>query len=152
VCNGDEVCNAGACAGVAVTCDDGDACTDDRCVEPGGCAHDAVTDCCVADGECDDGDPCTDDACVASRCESAPIAGCGVDGGAAGIDAGADGGAPSLDGSVGLDSGADAGTEPTMEGGCGCRAAGASDRGAPSVLFLMGLVALRLARRRRLAV
>jgi slime mold repeat-containing protein len=47
VCNGEETCRAGTCAaGAAPSCDDGDACTVDRCDASRGCLHDrlALTD------------------------------------------------------------------------------------------------------------
>ncbi len=51
------------------TCDDGDPCTDDSCVEGTGCTHKAKN--------CDDGDPCTLDACDASGCKHSPGSTCG---------------------------------------------------------------------------
>jgi hypothetical protein len=86
VCDGAERCQAGRCVrGVALDCDDGVACTVDRCVEPSGCEHvpdDARCPGSFCDGEahcdpargcvseppvvCDDGDMCTQ-----SRCDEA---------------------------------------------------------------------------------
>lgn len=83
---GDGVCEAGACAIAAKSCDDGKVCTVDACEASKGCTHvpgsgacedgDACTeaDTC-ADGvckpgpakSCDDGNPCTADACVAAK-------------------------------------------------------------------------------------
>src|SRR6185436_18407831 len=58
-CDGAETCASGSCRpGVAVVCDDGIACTTDRCDEPSrSCkgAPDAT--------RCIDGDPCTADSC-----------------------------------------------------------------------------------------
>jgi len=43
-CNGGETCQAGTCQGGApLSCDDGNACTEDRCVSGSGCAHIAIT-------------------------------------------------------------------------------------------------------------
>jgi pectate lyase-like protein len=52
-------------------CDDGVACTQDRCGEQGQCSNTAVAGCCTTDVECDDGDACTVDSCNAGRCRSA---------------------------------------------------------------------------------
>ena len=58
-CNGVELCQSGACqAGTAVSCDDGDLCTTDKCVAVGGEAT-----CQFAAVSCDDGDLCTADSC-----------------------------------------------------------------------------------------
>ena len=82
-CTVGDVCQAGECApGVAVTCNDGNLCTDDLCQPQSGCLHENnVVDCSdgdvcttadICDGgvctggpalECDDGNGCTDDAC-----------------------------------------------------------------------------------------
>ena len=48
-------------------CEDENLCTSDSC-SPGGCRHDAIAGCCVADSECDDGNPCTQDQCQANQC------------------------------------------------------------------------------------
>lgn len=88
-CTISERCQAGNCvAGVAVSCDDGNACTEDACDPPGGCTITFSASACD-DGDactapdrctqgacipsalvfCDDGDPCTDDTClIASGC------------------------------------------------------------------------------------
>ncbi len=81
VCDGAEVCVAGVCtAGAPPSCDDGDLCTADSCVEPGGCAHSPVAGCCNIDADCDDGDVCTADVCSGpgGTCSSSPISGCCV--------------------------------------------------------------------------
>ncbi len=58
-CTGTETCDSRSrlcAAGARVVCDDGDACTEDRCEEPTGhCAYQARN--------CDDGSSCTIDAC-----------------------------------------------------------------------------------------
>jgi N-acetylneuraminic acid mutarotase len=56
-CTAGDVCDGmGACVGgTAVSCDDGDACTQDSCGAQSGCVHTAQS--------CDDGNPCTDDSC-----------------------------------------------------------------------------------------
>jgi hypothetical protein len=82
VCDGREVCSAGSCVdGPALDCDDGDDCTTDTCMEPGGCAHASVAGCCNVALDCDDGDVCTTDDCTGSggTCTAAPISGCCVD-------------------------------------------------------------------------
>ena len=62
-------CGPGAVP-VLFECDDGDACTEDVCVD-GACQHAAVLECCRADGDCDDGIACTSDSCTpAHRCSS----------------------------------------------------------------------------------
>ncbi|MFC1610009.1 hypothetical protein ACFL6C_03565 [Myxococcota bacterium] len=56
-CTEDSVCTAGVCKGVAIDCDDQDACTLDLCDPDSGCAH-------LDDSHaCDDNNPCTHDAC-----------------------------------------------------------------------------------------
>jgi len=56
-------CQAGACTGKAVLCDDGETCTDDSCDAAKGCQH--VHNSAL----CDDGDPCTkDDSCSGGKC------------------------------------------------------------------------------------
>jgi hypothetical protein len=80
VCNGTEVCRAGACASPgALSCDDGNACTADSCAEPSGCRASPIAGCCNLTADCaDDGDVCTSERCTGpgGRCESLPIAGC----------------------------------------------------------------------------
>jgi len=55
-CTDNDTCVAGACAGAAIECDDGNLCTVDSC-DPlsGTCAHSALT--------CDDDNACTTDSC-----------------------------------------------------------------------------------------
>ena len=90
-CTTADICKAGACVGGgAVSCDDGNPCTNDACKADSGCSVTANTAqcsdghaCTVGDGctggscghtglaHCDDGKPCTDDTCE-------PVAGCVV--------------------------------------------------------------------------
>ena len=80
-CNGQDVCMSGVCApGTALDCNDSNACTTDSCVEPDGCAHMGVADCCNVDGDCDDGDLCTADTCSGpgGTCGASPITDCCV--------------------------------------------------------------------------
>jgi hypothetical protein len=92
-CNGAETCVDGACtpgtppcvdnahcdenaatclACISNTeCDDGDACTDDACVNHQ-CVETPIAGCCDADAECDDGDPCTIDTCNGNTCTHTP--------------------------------------------------------------------------------
>ncbi|MEL6177560.1 MAG: hypothetical protein AAFS10_01345, partial [Myxococcota bacterium] len=67
---------AGCCTDNA-ECDDGDACTADRC-DRAVCRHDYMggEGCCEEDAECDDGDLCTADRCEAHACTAQPIEGC----------------------------------------------------------------------------
>lgn len=55
------------CCNDDMDCDDGDACTQDYCVD-NACQHDQIPSCCNNSGECDDSNPCTDDACVNNAC------------------------------------------------------------------------------------
>ncbi|MBW2289532.1 MAG: DUF4215 domain-containing protein [Deltaproteobacteria bacterium] len=74
VCDGAETCNAiNDCqAGVPLVVDDGVACTNDSCVEPGLVVNDPD------DLQCDDGDICTADACdEITGCSNTPIFNCG---------------------------------------------------------------------------
>ena len=69
-CTAADVCTDGACAGVAVSCDDGDPCTDDSCDPASGCVHAPATG-----APCDDGSPCTvGDACQDGACAPGPSA------------------------------------------------------------------------------
>ena len=85
-CTEADVCGGGVCAGTAVVCDDGDACTTEVCVVNaegvGGCVFTNVVcpegeDCidgacvqtCTADTDCpDDGDVCTTETCINGGC------------------------------------------------------------------------------------
>lgn len=61
-CSIGDRCGAGSCAGVEVTCDDGNPCTDDACLPATGCAFLANQ------APCDDGDPCTAEECSEAAC------------------------------------------------------------------------------------
>ena len=77
VCNGTNQCKAGGCyPSPALSCDDGNICTDDDCLEPGGCDHTPVAGCCNEPADCDDSDSCTEDVCNANVCENNAIADC----------------------------------------------------------------------------
>lgn len=74
-----------ATAACPVTCDDGDACTDDRCdATTFACVHVPrdVENACRQDGHCDDGDGCTLDSCGVDaqcgwqRCQHVTVADC----------------------------------------------------------------------------
>ena len=87
---------ATGCQGNPLACDDGNACTSDRCLANGECAHTAVTcddgNTCTTDachpvtgclalpreeGSCDDGDACTSgDSCAAGACRGTPVGEC----------------------------------------------------------------------------
>ena len=95
VCTKDDVCKSGNClVGAGVSCDDGNACTDDSCDPKSGCDFKPNTNPCDADGDactvadvctsgtcvagkkkdCDDGEFCTDDLCAkdTGKCSSKP--------------------------------------------------------------------------------
>lgn len=104
-CNGAEVCNFGLCiAGTPINCSDGNPCTVDPCVEPGGCLHlpslpgitctdnnaCTVGDVCDGNGACtpgatitcNDNNECTTDTCnTASGCVFTPRTGACTDDG-----------------------------------------------------------------------
>jgi uncharacterized protein (TIGR03382 family) len=134
ICNGVDVCVAGACVSRGSPCDDGDACTADMCSEAGGCTSVRIEDCCYDSSACDDGDPCTRDECtrehvcvhdVASICSDAGIPG---------------------DGGLTADAGArDAGRGPPVDEGCDCSTSG----GPQAMSFLLVAVVAFLRRRRR---
>lgn len=74
-CAGDSLCIEtgacinGQCNGALVSCDDGNACTDDSCNPVDGCMFLSNFD------ACDDGDACTvGDACSAGQCEPGQVA------------------------------------------------------------------------------
>ena len=73
-CTIGDSCQDGACiAADALTCDDGNGCTDDYCHPTSGCLFVAN------EAWCDDGDACTKlDACAAGDCQGAPLD-CGDD-------------------------------------------------------------------------
>ena len=58
-------------------CNDGDACTNDRCVASV-CQAQPIPGCCVTTADCDDAYACTTDACVAGKCQNALLDNCCV--------------------------------------------------------------------------
>ncbi|MBM4398179.1 MAG: hypothetical protein FJ087_21140, partial [Deltaproteobacteria bacterium] len=70
----EPACDAGLCLVRPRGCDDGDACTADRCVADAGCVHDPVCRKCTSPGQCDDGSICTEDACADGTCAYTPAA------------------------------------------------------------------------------
>ncbi len=91
-CSTGDACKGGTCVGVAMQCDDKNACTVDSCDGSAGCKHAAnsaqcddgdactVGDACKAGvcgaGEkkaCDDANPCTTDSCKAGVCVHTPV-------------------------------------------------------------------------------
>ena len=75
VCNGSEVCAAGACVpGTTLICDDGDACNGAETCDPAlGCQPGTGND-------CDDGNVCTIDGCAAGSCSYTSSGQCGIGG------------------------------------------------------------------------
>ena len=68
-CTVGDLCDAGACEGVAAECDDDNSCTDDSCLPATGCVYTANND-----NQCDDGNPCsTGDHCVDGDCVSEAV-------------------------------------------------------------------------------
>lgn len=71
VCNGSEVCQAGAClSGIPLACDDGNSCTADTCDSVAGCLAPPVVD---GTGCADDGNVCTFDLCASGQCTHPPV-------------------------------------------------------------------------------
>lgn len=67
-CTTGEVCNGGACVGKAISCDDGNPCSDDGCDAKLGCTHVNNT------APCNDANACTDfDVCAAGECAGKKI-------------------------------------------------------------------------------
>ncbi|UJR84918.1 hypothetical protein [Sandaracinus amylolyticus] len=68
-CTSDDACTSdGTCDGTSIECDDGEVCTADSCDPSTGCAHDPV------EGGCDDGSACTEsDTCVEGACVGTAI-------------------------------------------------------------------------------
>jgi hypothetical protein len=58
------------------SCDDGDACTADRCT-PGGCAHPAIPNCCHTDAECGRVARCLVPRCIDHACSAGWSVACG---------------------------------------------------------------------------
>lgn len=97
-CTTGDTCTAGACAGTLETCEDGNDCTTDVCLN-GFCYHTDHTDPCddgdactttdrCAGGacvggpalDCDDGNACTTESCVpATGCDHTPVPACACD-------------------------------------------------------------------------
>lgn len=82
-CDGMELCSAGTCMpGTPVACDDGVACTNDQCAEPGGTCTFTPNDALCGAGEtCDSVDGCEPGApsCTESPCKLvSPQCGCGA--------------------------------------------------------------------------
>ncbi len=73
-CTQGDVCFDGACGGVALDCDDLNACTVDSCVSDEGCVHDSV----ALDGAtCDDGNGCNEETvCKAGACSGGKAKDC----------------------------------------------------------------------------
>lgn len=72
----DDQCINGECFSFVIDCDDNDPCTDDFC-DNGFCFSDDNGLCgCLTDLDCVDHDICTDDACVGGTCVSIVIEGC----------------------------------------------------------------------------
>ncbi len=77
-CVGGTACSGGACGGgLALACDDGNACTIDYCDTLAGCGSlPTESPCCTGVvSVCDDGDPCTADVCdpVTTDCTNQPM-------------------------------------------------------------------------------
>jgi len=83
-CTVDDKCQDGACIpGAALTCNDGDQCTNDSCNPLSGCVYAPISPCCgngqvEAGEECDDGNLNGGDGCDAG-CQNEPV--CGNPGG-----------------------------------------------------------------------
>lgn len=65
LCGGTDLCCAGSC--VPAGCEDGNACTDDRCDAMAGCLHDDNTASCDDRNACTQNDSCRDGACGGDR-------------------------------------------------------------------------------------
>jgi hypothetical protein len=71
-CTTGDVCVSGVCRGTPRSCDDGNACTSDRCDAATGCVSTNL------DGApCEIGNFCTDDVCRAGACTRGPATNCG---------------------------------------------------------------------------
>lgn len=180
-CSVGDVCSGGACSpGAALSCDDGNPCTDDACDPALGCvaaANTAPCDdgtlCTIKDTcafglcvgnplPCDDANKCTADSCdPAVGCVSTPIPGCdpgtGGNGGAGGSGGmGGKGGAGGSGGEGGSDGSGGIAVNPVAPGGdgsCDCTTPGlgrSSSDGSAALLALIGLGAAQKRRRSRL--
>jgi hypothetical protein len=68
LCTTADHCEAGACVGTPMACEDVNPCTDDSCGDAGKCLHVPNT------AKCDDGDPCTlADQCQDNACAGVPV-------------------------------------------------------------------------------
>ncbi len=103
-CSVTSTCKDAACVGATLKkCDDGDPCTDDSCVKPGGACTTSHNKAACSDGDpctsadtcdkgkclpgkltaCDDGNSCTTDSCDKTKgCVTAPASGAACDAGA----------------------------------------------------------------------
>jgi hypothetical protein len=74
ICTTGETCSKGACVAQSrTTCDDGNACTADTCMNVGGKAT-CVNSPLPEQSKCNDNDTCTvSDACVGGKCSGAPL-------------------------------------------------------------------------------
>lgn len=152
VCNGEELCMAGACSpGATLDCDDQNMCTADTCDPVMGCssANEPAGTACDNGDSCSEPDTCDGNGvCVPGSCGGA--GGGGAGGGGAG-GGGGTGGSTSTTTSTGEGGGTGGqGGDTIDEGGCGCRTAGDERSGSIAWLATLGLVAA-LARRRRRA-
>lgn len=77
VCSGGQCVYADSCCKDSSECDDGNVCTDDKCVN-GKCQFNVIKGCCVTSMDCNDSNPCTEDVCpnAGSQCEHKMISGC----------------------------------------------------------------------------
>jgi len=71
------LCEPVSLCGNDFECNDGDACTNDRCVA-NVCQANPIPGCCESTADCDDAYACTEDACVEGSCQNNLIAGCCV--------------------------------------------------------------------------
>ncbi|MSQ84121.1 MAG: hypothetical protein EXR77_14760 [Myxococcales bacterium] len=76
-CDDNDACTQNTCVKTTgctypadtAKCDDKDLCTSDNCAAPSGlCDHKKVPNCCTKQLQCDDGDSCTDDICAGNQC------------------------------------------------------------------------------------
>lgn len=71
-CTSNDSCNAGACGGTEMSCDDGNPCTTDSCAPLNGMCVSLPA---PAGTACDDKNPCTmNDQCESTSCRGAPVA------------------------------------------------------------------------------
>ncbi|MBK9261760.1 MAG: hypothetical protein IPM54_18410 [Polyangiaceae bacterium] len=176
-CTAGETCSGGACGGgTAVSCDDGNGCTNDSCDATLGCVHQANAESCddgnictlndsCAYGACTgktkpclDGDPCTTDRCDPQvGCVYEPIANCGSGGaggggmGGAGVSSSSSGSSSTggAGGTGGQDSASGAGGGSLgNDDNCHCRMVGQGDGGSARSGLLALIAAIAIRRRR----